>query len=353
MRELIPHGHTLTEFLMARYGRPMYGLALFIMLFYLFIALSAEVTAIAKLVTMLAPVPLWATAAIVMGTTLLYTTYGGLRSSIFTDQVQMMVIVPLLVILCVVGWQAVGGAMPTIEALQAKAPQLLDLTDPVGIKAGLTFFVAILLTGIFHQGNWQRIYAARDARSMRNGFLLGGLLVAPFIFLMGLFGLAFVGLAPQGDSSIALFSVIMPHAPAWFVIALIPLGLSLVMSTADTAISAVSSIIAVDMRRLMPNASSMTMKRLARWLVLLMAIPVMIVPRRATACCTCSCWPTCCAPPPPFRCSMDCSAASTTASPPLSRPSPAWRRACSTSRRRATSPRSCWSPSCWRRWCRW
>jgi Na+/proline symporter len=69
MRELIPHGHTLTEFLMARYGRPMYGLALFIMLFYLFIALSAEVTAIAKLVTMLAPVPLWATAAIVMGTT--------------------------------------------------------------------------------------------------------------------------------------------------------------------------------------------------------------------------------------------------------------------------------------------
>jgi Na+/proline symporter len=112
---------------------------------------------------------------------------------------------------------------------------------------------------------------------MRNGFLLGGLLVAPFIFLMGLFGLAFVGLAPQGDSSIALFSVIMPHAPAWFVIALIPLGLSLVMSTADTAISAVSSIIAVDMRRLMPNASSMTMKRLARWLVLLMAIPVMIV----------------------------------------------------------------------------
>ncbi len=55
-----------------------------------------------------------------MGTTLLYTTYGGLRSSIFTDQVQMMVIVPLLVILCVVGWQAAGGALPTIEALQAK-----------------------------------------------------------------------------------------------------------------------------------------------------------------------------------------------------------------------------------------
>lgn len=277
MRELIPNGHTLTEFLIARYGRPMYGLTLAIMLFYLFIALSAEVTAIGKLITLLAPVPIWVTATIVMGATLLYTSYGGLRASIFTDRVQMVIIVPLLFILVFLGWRAVGGVGPTIEGLQARAPQLLDLTDPVGIKAGLTFFVAILLTGIFHQGNWQRIYSARDTRTMRNGFLLGGVLVGPFIFLMGLFGLAFVGLAPGGDSSVALFSVLMPHAPFWFVVALIPLGLALVMSSADTAISAVSSIIAVDLGRLMPKAKSVTMMRLSRWLVLLLAIPIIVV----------------------------------------------------------------------------
>src|SRR5690606_23189994 len=32
MRELIPQGHTLTEFVVARYGRGMYGLTLLIML---------------------------------------------------------------------------------------------------------------------------------------------------------------------------------------------------------------------------------------------------------------------------------------------------------------------------------
>src|SRR3546814_10294814 len=46
MRELIPQGHTLTEFVIVRYGKPMYGLALIIMLFYMFIPLHAEITAI-------------------------------------------------------------------------------------------------------------------------------------------------------------------------------------------------------------------------------------------------------------------------------------------------------------------
>ncbi|MFC3338564.1 sodium:solute symporter family protein [Paracandidimonas soli] len=277
MRELIPRGHSLTEFLMARYGRSMYALALLIMLFYMFIAMAAEITAISKLVTLLAPVPLWLTAAIVMGFTLLYTAYGGLKASIFTDKVQVVIIVPLLLALVFIGWKASGGVANVTQALQERAPQLLDLSDPVGIKAGVTFFVAILLTGIFHQGNWQRIYSARDTRTMRNGFLLGGVLVVPFIFVMGLFGLAFVGLAPEGDSSVALFSVVMPQIPLWLAIALIPLGLALVMSSADTTISAVSSIVAVDVGRLLPNVGTAALMRLSRWLILLLAIPVMIV----------------------------------------------------------------------------
>ncbi len=276
MRELIPQGHTLTEFVILRYGKSMYVLTLIIMLFYMFIALTAEITAIAKLVALLAPVPLWATAAIVMGATLLYTSYGGLRASIFTDKVQMLVIVPLLGLLVVLGWQAAGGMAPVLSGLQEKAPQLLSLSDPIGVKAGLTFFVAILLTGLFHQGNWQRVYAARDTRIMRRGFLLGGFLAAPIIFIMGLFGLAFVGLGHSGDSSVALFSLVMPHLPTWFAIALIPLGLALVMSTADTVISAVSSLIAVDVRRLLPQTQKSTLMRLSRRLIFLLAVPVLI-----------------------------------------------------------------------------
>jgi len=149
LRALMPRGHTLTEFVIARYGRPLYALVLLLILFYMFIALTAEITAMSKLISLIAPLPLWLPAAIVMGATLIYTAWGGLRASIFTDKVQMLVIVPLLGVLIYLGWRAAGGLMPTLDGLRARAPQLLDLHHPMGIKAGLTFFVAILLTGLF------------------------------------------------------------------------------------------------------------------------------------------------------------------------------------------------------------
>lgn len=277
MRLLIPEGHTLSEYVLARYGRGMYGMVLLIMLFYMFITLAAEMTAMAKLVTLLAPIPLWLTALIVLVATLVYTSYGGLKASIFTDKVQMMVIVPLLLALLYFGWLAIGGISPVLNGLHQNAPQLLDLTNAIGIKAGLTFFVAILLTGLFHQGNWQRIYAAQSTRVMRNGFLIAGACVAPVIFIMGLFGLAFVALDAGTDSSIALFSVVVGTLPAWFAVALIPLGLALVMSSADTAISAVSSLIAVDGRRLVPNASNTTVMAWSRRLIVILTVPVWLV----------------------------------------------------------------------------
>lgn len=277
MRELMPSGHTLTEYLIARYGRPMYGLTLAIMVFYVFIELTAEITAISMLMTLLAPVPMGLTAVIVMGTVLLYTAVGGLSASIFTDKVQIIIIVPLLLALVAVGWHITGGVGPVTAGLQQKAPNLLNLGDTGGLKAGATFFVAILLTGIFHQGNWQRIYAARTVADMQRGFLLGGLLVVPFIFLMGMFGLAWVAMEPGGEASVALFAVVIPNVGPWMAVVFIPLGLALVMSSADTAISAIGSIIAVDGARLMPQAPPARLLKLARLLVLVLAIPVVVV----------------------------------------------------------------------------
>lgn len=276
MRQLVPKGHTLTEFVLHRYGPAMYRLALAIIIFYMFISLSAGITATAKMMMLIAPIPLGLTAAIVLLATLVYTSYGGLRATIFTDQLQMLVILPLLLLLVGFGIQQ-AGIGETVTRLRIQAPQLLAFDDLSGLKSGLTFFVAILLTGIFHQGNWQRIYAAQTPKALQRGFLLGGLLVAPFIFVMGLFGLAFVAYTPQGDPSVALFSFLLPHLPTWFVIALIPLALALVMSSADTTISAFSSLFIVDGQRLLPGLNQAALLRLSRWFVWLLCIPVWYV----------------------------------------------------------------------------
>ena len=62
-------------------------------IFYMFIFLCAEVTAIAILINYISGTELWITALIVLFTTLVYTLYGGLKASIFTDNIQMIVII--------------------------------------------------------------------------------------------------------------------------------------------------------------------------------------------------------------------------------------------------------------------
>src|SRR5699024_5527879 len=108
---------------------------LLITLFYLVITITAEITAIAKLVTTLAPIPLWLTAGIVLGCTLLYTSWGGLRASIFTDKIQIVIILPLLAGLILLGWQASGGWLEIQHRLEVTRPELLSLTSVGGLEA--------------------------------------------------------------------------------------------------------------------------------------------------------------------------------------------------------------------------
>ena len=67
-------------------------------IFYMFIFLCAEVTAVAVLINYISGTELWITASSVLLATLTYTLYGGLRASIFTDNIQMIVIGILLLI---------------------------------------------------------------------------------------------------------------------------------------------------------------------------------------------------------------------------------------------------------------
>jgi len=73
-------------------------LILLMTIFYMFIFLCAEVTAVSVLINYISGTELWITALIVLLATLTYTLYGGLRASIFTDNIQMIVISILLLI---------------------------------------------------------------------------------------------------------------------------------------------------------------------------------------------------------------------------------------------------------------
>ena len=98
IRNEFPEGSSLIEFMRKKFGKSLFKLILLMTIFYMFIFLCAEVTAIAVLINYISGTELWLTALIVLLSTLVYTLYGGLKASIFTDNIQMIVIGILLLL---------------------------------------------------------------------------------------------------------------------------------------------------------------------------------------------------------------------------------------------------------------
>lgn len=277
MRHVMPQGHSLTEYLWHRYGGLVYGLALLAMVFYLCVFLTAELTAVAGIVALLADVPLWVTAAVVMAATLAYTLYGGLRASIFTDVVQLLIILPVLIVVLIAGWVSVGGVSAVTRGLSERAPQLADVMFPVGVQGGIALVLGVILANLFHQGYWQRVFAARDEDAMARSFKAAGVISGLAVFAMGLFGLAYMALGKEGAGSTAVFAVLFDALPLWMMLVVMVAGLALVMSSADTILNAVSSLIVVDMGRAFPGFDASRLLSLARWVIVIAAVPIVYV----------------------------------------------------------------------------
>jgi Na+/proline symporter len=276
IRQLMPNGHSLNEFVLYRFGNWMYLLVLGLIVFYMFVYLAAELTAIAKAVQILADVPLGWTALVVITATFIYTTYGGLDASIFTDAIQFAVIVPLLLISFLVGVIALGGWDAALAPVQLNAPQLLALDNLDGIKMGASLIIAIVAAELFNQSNWQRIYACRTDRTVRQAFTSSALVILPMILIAGGLGLLAAHFGFNDDR--AFFSLVQKLSlPVWVVMTVLVLALALVMSTLSALLNGIASVFTIDLMRLFPQIQSSGLLRASRLLTVVIGIPAILI----------------------------------------------------------------------------
>ncbi len=280
MRKLAPNGHSFSEFVWFRYGRAMYLFTLAVMVLYMFTFLAAEMGAIARAVRLATDAPLLLTLLLVSASTLVYTVYGGLRASIFTDKIQFAVIVPLLLVVLIAALSQLGGWTAAFETVRDSNDTLLRLNHQPGIQFGLTLIIAILAANLFHQGFWQRVYAAKTDADIRRGFLAAGAIVIPMIIGAGLFGLWAVGAGlvdSENPASIALFTLALDVLPGWVVVALVALALMLVMSSMDTLLNGIASIFTTDLPRIRPALAGRRLLSSARVITALLILPAAVV----------------------------------------------------------------------------
>ncbi|MCH2259328.1 MAG: hypothetical protein MK315_00650 [Candidatus Thalassarchaeum betae] len=248
IREKLPYGVTLADYVSMRLGRPMQVYVGLISVLYMFTFLFAEFTAIGKAMDILAGmeplVPMVAVAAV----TAAYTAYGGLPASLQTDRWQAWMILWLVIALLLILFGADLGSL--IDDAKAYNPEddwsIGSMSYMDSFRSGLALVVAITAAEMFSQGNWQRTWASESDEALRKGAFLAAGLVLPLVFVMGVLGTVVAGQGAAEDPSAAFFYLI-EDAGVLLIAAFVVLAVALVCSSADTLQNAVVASISRDL----------------------------------------------------------------------------------------------------------
>ena len=262
-------GKTLIEVIRKRYGTKLFKLILFLSIFYMSIFLIAEVTAVSILINYISGVDLWITALIVIVSSLIYTLYGGLRASIFTDNIQFIVF-SLLLLFAFKYLISLNFNEFNLTFINTNKPNLLSVNYLPNFTAGLTFFIAVAATNLFHQGNWQRIYAAKNNKVLKKSLVISFIVIVPVVFMMGFTGLVAVSQNSNVIPDLAFFSLLFKQQSHIISVVIIALAIALTVSSIDTLINAISSLIIVDGNRIIGFKGNYL--KLSKFIIILLGI---------------------------------------------------------------------------------
>ena len=85
---------------------------------------------------------------------------GGFKLSIITDKYQFLIVLGIIFfsIFLILGNLEINS----YELIKKNSTYLVSKDYIPNYTSGLTFFIAVAATNLFHQGNWQRVFAARN-----------------------------------------------------------------------------------------------------------------------------------------------------------------------------------------------
>ncbi|HEX2027777.1 MAG TPA: hypothetical protein VHF25_07230 [Nitriliruptorales bacterium] len=237
LRRVLPSGHGLTEFVRLRFGRAFHVHVVAISILYMLVFVTAELTAVGAVAAIATGLDATVTILAVTAVTLAYTAYGGLRASLRTDGWQAW----LVLVLLGVGVTAVLAALDAPSRTLAASGRIG--VERVGVEAALTLVVAITAANLFHQGYWQRVFAADGTTALVRGAGLGIVTTLPVVAVAGVLGMVASGAALELGDPPAPFFALTALAPAWVSVVALGLGLALVASSVDTLENGLAALV--------------------------------------------------------------------------------------------------------------
>lgn len=256
---------TMPEFLERRYSAgARWYLAVISIIGYVLTKISVTIAAGGIVFESLMGIDFWTGALVVVVVTGVYTVFGGLRAVLYTDLLQMFVLVGGAGAVTVLGLSALGGWGGLQESV---APAFLDLwkpaTDPDFPWTGILFGAPIL--GVWYwctdQFIVQRVLAAHDEEQARKGTIFAGYLKLLPLFIFVIPGVIAYALSQQGALTLdqpdqalpTLIGVLLPAGLRGLVVAGL---LAALMSSLSSVFNSTSTLVTWDIyKKIRPEAS--------------------------------------------------------------------------------------------------
>ncbi len=257
--------YTMPEFLERRYSpAARWYLAIISIVAYVMTKISVTIFA-GAIVFEAIGVPFWIGAFVVVVVTGVYTIFGGLRAVLYTDLMQVFVLLGGAALVTVIGLMEVGGWGALQETV---GPGFMDMwrpmSDPTFPWTGILFGAPIL--GIWYwctdQFIVQRTLAARGIDHARRGTIFAGYLKLLPLFIFVLPGVVVYALVQQGqigalenpDQALpVLVQAVLPVGLRGVVVAGL---LAALMSSLSSVFNSCSTLITWDIyKELRPEAS--------------------------------------------------------------------------------------------------
>ncbi|WP_353105590.1 sodium:solute symporter family protein [Psychrobacter sp. AH5] len=248
-RELAPNGHTLGELIHARHGSSSQLILAISNIMGSLISLMVNFTAAGALVSVLSPLS-FQTGVLIAGIGVLsYTLTSGFRASVFTDFAQLVALMAIGVVIIPAVLFSMGGPEVMVSELSNLTLEQQDIfSSEAFLNQGAPFFVAVLAYAIGNQTITQRLFAI-DKTKIKATFVTATVGYAGIVIGLGMIGLMAltIGIEPlNGDMNNLIPQMVSSYLHPIFIALFFILVIGSLSSTADSDLSALSTIMMAD-----------------------------------------------------------------------------------------------------------
>lgn len=245
LRNKMPYGFTISQLMNETYGRKVKNIYVTQLSLLSLLSTIVQLVAGGKIISIMTGIPFYLTTIILGGVALIYSLNKGIRASIFTDAIQMVLILLACFILVPMAIN-INGIQPITDGFKGIGHDTTFFNHN-GIELMLAFGIPTtigLIAGPFGDQNfYQRIFSVKRDK-IKQSMILGAIAFAIVPIGMGILGFTAAGIEYKGaDTSVINFELIRAILPQWAGVVFLFVLLSGLLSTIDSNLNSISSLV--------------------------------------------------------------------------------------------------------------